>query len=243
MGMGGARLLCQAMVKSYGGGFVLGPLSLEVTEGVTCLVGPNGAGKSTFFRLAARVDHPTSGTIRLEAGDGRPGLGYLPQEPLLPDAATCEQFLRYVAWLQRVRSTDRTEAVRTALKRVGLAEQRRTKIRHLSGGMRRRVGIAHALVHDPALLLLDEPTAGLDPRQRISLRETVAGLGTERIAVVATHLVEDVRGMADRVILLDEGGVVYDGDVVALEKQADPSAPGDTDLERAVASLMGAEAA
>ncbi len=107
--------------------------------------------------------------------------------------------------------------------------------------MRRRLGIAHALVHDPALLLLDEPTAGLDPWQRVALREAVASLADGRIIVVATHLVEDVRGLADRVIVLNGGQVVYDGDIPGLEALADPTAPGDTDLERAIAHLMGPE--
>ncbi|HEX6967432.1 MAG TPA: ATP-binding cassette domain-containing protein [Micromonosporaceae bacterium] len=95
------------MTKSYGEAFTLGPLSLEIGKGVTCLVGANGAGKSTFFRLVAKVDRPTSGSVRLESEGGRGKLGYLPQEALLPNTATCEDFLHYVAWLQRVPSRNR----------------------------------------------------------------------------------------------------------------------------------------
>lgn len=105
--------------------------------------------------------------------------------------------------------------------------------------MRRRLGIAHAIVHDPAIVLLDEPTVGLDPVQRVSLRKTIDTVSRNRVVLVSTHLVEDIRGLADRVIILNNGGVVYDGDISTLEKRAAPGAPGDTDLERAIASLMG----
>ncbi|GII24662.1 ATP-binding cassette domain-containing protein [Planosporangium mesophilum] len=240
--MSANRLVCEELTKTYNNGFRLGPLSLDISAGVTCLVGANGAGKSTFFRLAATVDRPTSGTVRLESGDSRAALGYLPQEPTLPPAATCEEFLTYVAWLQKVPSAARKQAVTNALSRVGLAEQRTATVRSLSGGMRRRLGIAHAIVHDPALLLLDEPTVGLDPRQRIGLRETIANLGGDQVVIVSTHLVEDIRGLADRVVVLSEGTVVFDGDVAGLEQRATPDAPGDTDLERSIANLMGASA-
>lgn len=234
--------MCEDMTKDYGGGFALGPLSLEITSGVTCLVGANGAGKSTFFRLAAQVDRPTSGSIRLHSGDGRKGLGYLPQDPILPPSATAEDFLHYVAWLQRVPKRHRKDAVQGVLKQVGLTGRGTSKIRTLSGGMQRRLGIAHALVNDPVLLLLDEPTVGLDPTQRIALRDTISQVSQTRIVIVSTHLVEDVRGLADRVIVLNDGGVIFDGDVPELERQAVPGAPGDTDLERAIAALMGAAA-
>ncbi len=234
------RLVCAGLTKQYGSGFALGPLDLEFTAGVTCLVGANGAGKSTFFRLVAKVDRPTSGSVQLESARGRAELGYLPQDPTLPPAATCEDFLSYVAWLQKVPSGVRPEAVTRALSRVGLSDQRSARVRSLSGGMRRRLGIAHAIVHNPALLLLDEPTAGLDPRQRIGLRETIANLGDDQIVIVSTHLVEDIRGLADRVIVVADGAVVFDGDIAGLERLATPEAPGDTDLERSIANLMGA---
>ncbi|MFF8837908.1 ATP-binding cassette domain-containing protein [Streptomyces sp. NPDC015130] len=233
-------LRCHDVTKDHGGSFRLGPVSLEISSGVTCLVGPNGAGKSTFFRLAAGLEKPTSGTLALEGGGpGRASIGYLPQDPELPRGATCEEFLHYVAWVHKVPAAKRAAAVCEALALTNLTDRRTVKARTLSGGMARRLGIAQALIHDPALILLDEPTVGLDPRQRIALRETVAKAALGRIVIVSTHLVEDIRGLADRVIVLSAGSVVFDGDVPALEERAQPDAPGDTDLERALATLMG----
>jgi ABC-2 type transport system ATP-binding protein len=231
------QLVCDATTKTFGGPFTLGPLSLTVGDGVTCLVGANGAGKSTFFRLVARVEKPTSGSVRVDAHGA--ALGYLPQEPQLPLGATCAEFLYYVAWLHRVPRADRVDAVDRALAQVRLTDRRDSRIRSLSGGMRRRLGVAHALVHTPSLLLLDEPTVGLDPGQRIAVREAVASVSRERIVIVSTHLVEDVRGLADRVLVLNEGTLVFDGDVPALERAASDDAPGDSPLERAIATLIG----
>ncbi|MFI8515588.1 ATP-binding cassette domain-containing protein [Streptomyces sp. NPDC085460] len=233
-------LRCHEVTKDHGGSFRLGPVSLEIASGVTCLVGPNGAGKSTFFRLAAGLEKPTSGSLALDGGGpGRAPIGYLPQDPELPRGATCEEFLHYVAWVHKVPAAERAAAVSDALTLTNLTDRRTTKARTLSGGMTRRLGIAQALIHDPSLILLDEPTVGLDPRQRISLRETIAKAALGRIVIVSTHLVEDIRGLADRVIVLSAGRVVFDGDVPALEECAQPDAPGDTDLERALATLMG----
>jgi ABC-2 type transport system ATP-binding protein len=209
---------------------------------VTCLVGPNGAGKSTFFRLAAGLERPDSGRLSLtDISDDSvtPPLGYLPQDPELPKNATSEEFLHYVTWVHRIPGMRRESAITKALEATGLIKQRRSKVRELSGGMARRLGIASALVHDPSLLLLDEPTVGLDPRQRIALRDTIKAITADRIVVISTHLVEDIRNLADRVIVLSEGELVFDGDVSSLEETAVAEAPGDTTLERAIATVMG----
>ncbi len=239
MGRDDPALTCDGLTKAYSrGGFVLGPITLTMGAGVTCLVGPNGAGKSTFFRLAAGVDRPTRGKLDLVSSSNPSGLGYLPQEPSMPLRATCRQFLRYVAWLYKVPRHERCSAVDQALASVGLADMADRRVGSLSGGMKRRLGVAHALVHDPGLVLLDEPTAGLDPTQRIALRETVKAVSARRVVIVSTHLVEDIRSMADRVVLLTAGQIVFDGTVRELESRRDPTAPGDTDLEQAVSTLM-----
>lgn len=198
------------------------------------MVGPNGAGKSTLFDLMAGTLKPTSGSVALP--DRR--LGLLPQEFRLPPRPTCAQFLSYVGWLQGVAASDRQIAIESALDEVDLLGLAETPIRELSGGMVKRLGIAQALVHDPPVLILDEPTAGLDPVQRIALREVVAGLGRRRIVCVSTHLVEDVQAVASRVLVLNDGALLFDGDVRGLEQMSDPDAPGDSILERALSSLM-----
>lgn len=233
----GPTLACTDLRHGYDQ-FRLGPLDVELTPGVTCLVGPNGAGKSTLFRLLSGMEHPQGGTVSITTRDARSGLGYLPQDPSLPSRATCRQFVEYAAWVQGVGRRRRSAATEAALEVVNLADRADSRIGTLSGGMVRRVGIAHALVHEPAVVLLDEPTAGLDPRQRVELRSTIGAIAGDRIVLVSTHLVEDVRGVADRVLVLDDGQLVFDGSVGDLEQLDDSVAPGDTPLERAISVVL-----
>lgn len=224
------------LVKSYGSGFTLGPLNLRLEVGVTCIVGPNGAGKSTLLGLICGTMRPTSGSVTFPQESRR--LGYLPQDFLLPQRATAQDFLSYAGWIQGVPKADRSGSVAQALAEVDLSEHHLTPIGHLSHGMAKRIAIAQTLVHDPGVLVLDEPTSGLDPIQRVGIRGVVSRLGASRVACVSTHLVEDVRGMADRVLVLSGGRLLYDGGVAELEARARPDLPGDTDLERALSSLM-----
>lgn len=237
------------LVFRYGGGsrwgwpdglggrssFVLGPLSLELSAGVTCLVGQNGAGKSTLMNLIVGLLSPSSGSV---VGDGGRGVGYMPQQFRMPPRATCREFLDYTAWIHRVGPSERPDAVAAALDAVGLAGKAGARVGELSGGMQRRLGAAQAIVHKPSVVVLDEPTSGLDPFQRASLRELIPQLAEDRLVLLATHLVEDVRALGARVVVLVEGGAVFDGPVADLEAMDDPAAPGDSGLERAVSSLM-----
>lgn len=232
-----ATLTCRGVTLRRSDYFTLGPLDLTLERGVTCLVGPNGAGKTTLFRIITGLETAGTGTVDILGG----ALGYLPQDPILPQRATATQFLEYVGWLQKVPRDELASAVAGALSQVGLTEKADQPVRALSGGMQRRLGIAQALVHGPGVVLLDEPTVGLDPLQRASLRETIARLGSEATVLVSTHLVEDVRGMADRVIVLRSGTVTFDGTVEQLEALEDPTALGDTPLERAITAMMGTE--
>lgn len=226
----------EGLTRSFDGRFTLGPLSLEFGTGVTCVVGPNGAGKTTLFGLIAGLDRPTSGRVVIE-GSVR-GVGFLPQVFRLPPRATCRQFLEYVAWLHKVPKASRGGRVDRVLEAVGLEDRAGRPIGELSGGMVRRLGIAQALVHDPALVLLDEPTAGLDPVQRVVLRDLVGSLAGERGILVSTHLVEDIRGLAERVVVLNQGEVLFDGSVAELQALAVPDTPGGSDLERALSRLI-----
>lgn len=237
-----SSLIFEHVSKEYSGRFSLGPLDFSLTRGVTCLVGPNGAGKTTLFKMAAGMESATTGKIYFTEGEkeivsGR--VGYLPQDVDMPVNATCEEFLHYVAWAHRVPAQKRSCAVEDALTHVNLTERRTHKIRSLSGGMVRRLGVASALINDPLLLLLDEPTVGLDPRQRLSLRRVISAAKGTRMVLVSTHLVEDIRSIADRVIVLGDGKIVFDGNVSTLEEFAEDEAPGDSAVERALAVVMG----
>lgn len=145
--------------KSYRSGFTLGPMRVAFQPGVTAIVGENGAGKSTLMRIIAGVDNQRAGTRRLQPLK----VGYLPQDMTFPNGATCSEFLLHVAWLYRIERNLRPAAVTNALKLVELEDRKDSPIRSLSGGMKRRLGFAHAILHDPDMLILDEPTVGLDP--------------------------------------------------------------------------------
>lgn len=231
-----ATLTCVETSLTRRNGFRLGPLTFDLRPGVTCLVGPNGAGKSTLFRLLVGLERPDSGVVRL--GDDAV-VGYLPQSPAMPARATPAQFLTHVAWLHRIPRSSQADAVAAALAAVDLSDLAQRRIETLSGGMVRRLGIAQALVHRPSLILLDEPTVGLDPAQRAGLRETIAALGVDTTVLVSTHLVEDVRSLADRVLVVRDGSFVFDGTVTDLEGRSEPGALGDTPLERALTTVIG----
>ncbi len=223
------------LVYRYRSGFAVGPISAEIDNSVVCVIGSNGAGKSTLFRMLAGLIRPSRGTIERSRGAAT---GYLPQEMEFPTRTNCEEFLHFVAWAQGIPAGERPSRVERALSEVGLLDRRGQRVSALSGGMRRRLGIAHALVHRPDVLLLDEPTVGLDPVQRIAVRSTIKSVASERVVIIASHLVEDVRALADRVLVLNEGTVAYDGDVSGLEQLADADAPGESLLEQAMATLM-----
>ncbi|MFV0634015.1 ABC transporter ATP-binding protein [Demequina sp.] len=210
-------------------------MDLALTAGVTCLVGPNGAGKSTLLGILGGMQRPPEGVVVRRRGTR---VGQLPQQLALPMHARCADYVEHAAWVHGVPRAARPVAVRVALEEVGLAERSRDRVRTLSGGMQRRLGIAQAIVHRPDVVLLDEPTAGLDPLQRASLRDVLARMAVRASVLVSTHLVEDVRGLADRVVVLSDGAVVFDGTVPELEALDRPSAPGASPLERSFSALM-----
>lgn len=217
--------------KRYGTLLALNDVTLDSGPGVTGLLGPNGAGKTTLIRMLATLLSPSSGTIRIDGLDPahshqrlqiRRRLGYLPQDLGLYPRFTVFEFVDYIAILKELKERrERHRAVRAALQLVGIRDLARRKIKTLSGGMTRRVGIAQALVGDPQLLLLDEPTVGLDPEQRARFRELIAGLGHGRQVVLSTHLVEDVAAICTSVVVLWEGRVVFHGAPQELRAQAD----------------------
>lgn len=209
------------ITRSYRSHRVLRGVSFDLTHGVTGLLGPNGAGKTTLLRLLATVLAPDGGDLRLLGRNVRHGdervevrrhLGYVPQEAGFHQDFTAFQFVDYVAILKEMTdATDRHDEVRRVLRVVGLDDVRHRKIRKLSGGMRRRIAIAQALLGRPELLVLDEPTVGLDPEQRLRFREMLTDSGPHTTVVLSTHQTGDVAALCGRVIVLHEGVICFDG--------------------------------
>lgn len=206
----------------YGGGNVLHGISLTLGAGVNLILGRNGAGKTTLLRLLAGAAPATrGGEIRLDgehlAVRTRPGrkilrnVGWLPQEFGYPPHMRTSEFVAYAAWLKEVPRSRIASQVAAALAAAGVNGQSGQRLRVLSGGQLRRAGLAAAVVSDPRLLILDEPTAGLDPEQRESFHELVRAVGAAKVVVIATHLLEDVAALADHIVIIDAGRVRWQG--------------------------------
>ncbi|CAM5541894.1 ABC transporter ATP-binding protein (plasmid) [Streptomyces viridifaciens] len=222
-------------------------LDLSLGTGTHGLLGPNGAGKTTLIRTLATVLRPTEGDLELlgtrvgamvDHRSLRRQIGYLPQEFGYYKRFTVREFVEYMAWLKEVPKAAVPAAVQRAVERVGLADRADHRMKTLSGGMVRRAGIAQAIVNDPAVLLLDEPTVGLDPAQRLRFRELLQELGRDTCVVVSTHLVEDVAAACSDVVLLAEGRLVFQGTPDDLAAAGGPEHPGDSPLERGYSALL-----
>jgi ABC-2 type transport system ATP-binding protein len=218
--------------KSYGRQPALRDVDLTFDRGVTGLLGPNGAGKTTLLRIVATSVAPDSGQVSLldrdplgshaEVTEIRRSLGYLPQELGYPSDMTAFGFLEYVAVLKEWNDRDRrTREVRRVLELVGLGEVATKRVVKLSGGPRRRVALAQALLGDPRILVLDEPTTGLDPAQRADLRRTLSVVAGHCAVLLSTHQTEDVAALCERVVVLVAGRVRFDGAVTDLVGIAD----------------------
>ena len=217
--------------KRFGHTQALRGVAFTATTGITGLLGPNGAGKTTLLRMMATVLAPDDGRLRMLGWDPRVAderlairrrLGYMPQEPGFHRAFTAFEFVDYIAILKEM--TDRRtrhDEVRRVLGLVGLGEVSGRKIKALSGGMRRRVALAQALLGDPDLLVLDEPTAGLDPEQRLRFREIVSERSNDRTVVLSTHQTEDVAALCQRVVVMLDGQVLFEGTPRGLAEVAE----------------------
>jgi ABC-2 type transport system ATP-binding protein len=216
----------RALAKSYGRTRALTGLDLDLAPGVTGLLGPNGAGKTTLLRILATALAPDAGSLRVLGHDptqtrGRAGirrrLGYVPQETGFPRGFTAFGFVDYMAILKEWSDRPARHAeVRRVMELADLADVAPKRISALSGGQRRRVVLAQAMLGDPALLILDEPTAGLDPAQRGRLRDLLGRVGETATVLISTHQTEDVAALCERVVVLDEGAVRFDGLVPEL---------------------------
>ncbi|MEV6446524.1 ABC transporter ATP-binding protein [Amycolatopsis sp. NPDC051716] len=225
-------------------------LDLSLGKGVHGLLGPNGAGKTTLIRALATVLRPASGSLSLlgtpAAGSSgqrelRRRIGYLPQNFGYYKRFTVREFVEYLAWLKEMSKEDIPGAVQRAVERVGLADRANDRMKTLSGGMVRRVGIAQAIVNDPDILLLDEPTAGLDPAQRVRFRELVQELGRDSCVLISTHLVEDVATACTDVVLFAGGKLVFQGTPDGLAAAGTLEHVGDSPIERGYSALLNHE--
>ena len=212
------ELIIQDLTKEFGTLRAVDHVNFTMTNGVYGLLGVNGAGKTTLMRMLTTLIKPTSGEILWDGqdvyamdGQYRKLLGYLPQDfGYYPDFSIYD-YLMYIASIKGIRPTVAKERVKLLLKQVGLVRARHKKMKTLSGGMKRRAGIAQAMLNDPKILILDEPTAGLDPSERIRFRNLISELSEDRIVLLSTHIVSDIEYIANEILLMKDGCITMSG--------------------------------
>ena len=215
------------LTKCYQDFVAVKDVTLTLGGGVYGLLGANGAGKTTLMRMLCGILEPTKGTVRCGGADiarlgeeYRAMLGYLPQDfGCYPDFTGAE-FLRYIAALKGLTRAETDRRTAELLDQVGLGDAGRKKLRAYSGGMRQRLGIAQAMLNDPQILILDEPTAGLDPRERVRFRNLIADYAKGRTVLLSTHIVSDVKAIADEILLMKQGCIEEQGTVPQLAENA-----------------------
>jgi len=204
------------VTKQYKNHIAVDCISVRLHRGVYGLLGANGAGKTTLMRMLCGILTPTSGTITFDGMDVsceeyRSVLGYLPQDFGYYPEFTAMEFLLYLAALKGIPKPQAKRRAAELLELVSLKNVSRKKIKTFSGGMKQRLGIAQALLNDPLLLILDEPTAGLDPKERVRFRNLIEQLGKNRIVLLSTHIVSDIEHIADEVLMMKDGRLIYQG--------------------------------
>jgi ABC-2 type transport system ATP-binding protein len=211
--------------KSYGKFVVLKDINLEFTNGIYGLLAPNGAGKTTLIKILATLLFPTQGEVLYEGKDiikmdedYRDALGYLPQDFGYYKNYSPKKYLLYLAALKGVEQKIAKNKVPELLKIVGLEDVEDKKMKKFSGGMIQRVGIAQAMLNDPKILILDEPTAGLDPKERVRFRNLISELARDRIVILSTHIVSDLESVANEIILIKDGTIAYKDSIESICK-------------------------
>ncbi len=208
------KLVIDRLTKQYKNKIAVDRISVEFGSGVYGLLGANGAGKTTFMRMICGILTPTSGTVSfdgIDAGDEeyRAVLGYLPQDfGYYPDF-TAWDFLMYMSILKGFDKKSARIRIQELLEFVSLKEVAKKKIKTYSGGMKQRLGIAQALINNPKILILDEPTAGLDPKERVRFRNVIENIGKESIVVLSTHIISDIEHIADNVLFMKDGKLIF----------------------------------
>lgn len=217
------KLELDGLTKEFGDFTAVNHINLTMTNGVYGLLGVNGAGKTTLMRMLCTLLKPTSGTICCNGKDifnmdseYRKLLGYLPQDFGFYPEFTVEDYLLYIAALKGIRPVVAKKRVKELISKVGLSKAAHKKMKKLSGGMKRRARIAQAMLNNPKILILDEPTAGLDPNERIRFRNLISELSEDRLVLLSTHIVSDIEYIANEIWLMKDGEVLHKGSIEEL---------------------------
>lgn len=219
------RLQLNDISKKYGDFYALKSIHFTFEDGIYGLLGANGAGKTTLIHILIGALEATEGELLFDGVDVRKLgndylklIGFMPQYPKFYPNYRVDEFLDYMCIIKNIKKADRKARIELVLCEVNLADQRKKKIKELSGGMRQRLGIAQALLNNPKILILDEPTAGLDPAERIRFRNIITEVAKDRMILVATHIVSDVEYIANHILMLQKGDVVCEGTAEELRK-------------------------
>lgn len=223
--MDNPSILIENLSKSYGNKLALDGISLKIESGMFGLLGRNGAGKTTLMKILATLLPKSGGNIQIcgvpveEAAKIRTMVGYLPQEFSMYPNMTVYEAMDYLGVLSGLSAAQRKERIMPLLAKVNLNSSAKVRIKALSGGMKRRLGIAQAILHQPQILIVDEPTAGLDPEERVRFRNLLCSIAEERIVLLSTHIVEDIEKTCTNIAILKEGHILYTGPLAMFVKE------------------------
>ncbi len=215
------ELVIDRITKQYKNKIAVDRLSLTLTSGVYGLLGANGAGKTTLMRMICGILKPTNGEVTFNGIDVseenyRDALGYLPQDFGYYPEFSAQDFMYYMASLKGLTKTQAKSKTKKLLEIVSLSDMAKKKIKTFSGGMKQRLGIAQALLNNPKILVLDEPTAGLDPKERVRFRNLISELGKDRIVLLSTHIVSDVENIASTILVMKDGQLIHNGTLTEI---------------------------
>ncbi|MCI8482868.1 MAG: ABC transporter ATP-binding protein [Lachnospiraceae bacterium] len=211
--------------KNFGKKQALKHIDLEIEQGMFGLLGPNGAGKTTLMKVITTLTKKSSGEVTLcgipveQCGQIRKIIGYLPQDFSMYGNMGAYEALDYLAVLSGMKKKERAAKVPEMLEKVNLGDQHKTKVKAMSGGMKRRLGIAQAIIHDPKIIVVDEPTAGLDPEERVRFRNLLCEIAKDRIVILSTHIVGDIEATCENIGVLNHGEMLFQGKVSQLLEQ------------------------
>ena len=222
------KIVIKGLSKSYDGKKdALNSLDLVIPNGMFGILGRNGSGKSTLMNIIATILQPSKGTVTINGIEIknsqkiRQMIGYLPQDFDFYPNMKVSEVLYYLGFLSKINQTNFDKYVDLILRKVNLIDYKNKKVKSLSGGMKKRLGIAQAILHDPKVIIVDEPTAGLDPEERVRLRNLLSDLAENKIVIISTHIVSDIESTCNRIAILDKGSLVYKGDIPSLIQQSD----------------------